>query len=38
MERLTAFPLNIPAPPEAKLTPLKNDTFLLLLNLEIRER
>ena len=39
---LTIFgsvPLNIPAPPDAKLTPFKNDTFILLiLNLDTKER
>jgi len=33
------MPLNIPAPPEAKLTPLKKDTFLLFFTVEdARER
>lgn len=32
------MPLNIPAPPEAKLTPLKKDTFLFFTLEDARER
>jgi len=39
LTKFSSLPLNIPAPPDAKLTPSKNDTFFLLkLILDTKER